>query len=66
MFFKTDYMIFTKFYTNLGINLKKKVDFNSAYLFSRGGGGSSVPPEPPPPPATGVVGVTRLRTFTEQ
>ena len=24
MFFKTNYMIFTKFYTNLSINLKKK------------------------------------------
>ena len=37
LFFKTDYMIFTEFYTNLGINFEKNVDFNSAYLFSRGG-----------------------------
>ena len=37
-------MIFTKFYTNLGINFEKNVDFNSAYLFSRGG--SSEPLEP--------------------
>ena len=51
MFFKTDYMIFTKFYTNLSIKFKKNVDFNSAYLFSRGG--SSEPLEPPPQ-ATGV------------
>ena len=46
MFFKTDYMIFTKFYTNLGINFEKNVDFNSAYLFSRGG----VRPNPSNPP----------------
>ena len=51
LFFITDYMIFTEFYTNLGINLKKNVDFNSAYLFSRGGGSSE--PLEPPPPATG-------------
>ena len=44
-------MIFTEFYTNLGINFEKKVDFNSAYLFSRG---CSSEPLDPPPPATGV------------
>ena len=44
-------MIFTEFYTNLGINFEKNIDFNSAYLFSRGG--SSEPLEPPL--ATGVV-----------
>ena len=48
LFFKTDYMIFTEFYTNLGINFEKKnVDFNSAYLFSRGGGVVRTPRNPP-------------------
>ena len=44
-------MIFTEFDTNLGINFEKTVDFNSAYLFSRG-----VRPNPsdtPPPPPSG-------------
>ena len=53
MFFKTDYMIFTKFFTNLSINFKKNIDFNSDYLFSRGG--STEPLEPPL--ATGVMNV---------
>ena len=43
LFFKTDYMIFTEFYTKLGINFEKNVDFNSAYLFVR------TPRTPPPP-----------------
>ena len=44
-------MIFTEFYTYLGINFEKNIDLNSAYLFSRGG--SSEPLEPPL--ATGVL-----------
>ena len=53
MFFKTDYMIFTKFYTNLSINLKKKTSTLIVLICFQGG--SSEPLEPPPPPGYGCV-----------
>ena len=52
MFFKTDHMIFTKFYTNLSINLKKTSTLIVLICFQ--GGVRPNPSNPPPPLATGV------------
>ena len=45
MFFKTDYMIFTKFYTNLSINIKKTSTLIVIICFQGG-----VRPNPSNPP----------------
>ena len=60
LFFKTDYMIFTKFYTNLGINFKKRTSTLIVLICFQGG----VRPNPSNPPGYGCAINNEFHSFS--